>query len=185
MASDHHGLAPPIDSRAADCAEAAADDADDPAVGIAGEQREASGELDHPEDDQDPAHRVEVGEDVPRVVHEDVRAVQRADAVDDVERSRDQQQNRCECGSTRTSHLVPPWLIRSRVRALPATGFSVQCPAGARWSRGCGVRSRSAARSCRRTAAAGCRGAGSRTSPCRGWSGPSCAPFLPAPAGPK
>jgi hypothetical protein len=44
------------------------------------------GELDDPEDDQDPAHRVEVGEDEPLLVDEDVRAVERADAVDDVQR---------------------------------------------------------------------------------------------------
>jgi hypothetical protein len=60
--------------------------------------------LDHAEDDQDPAEGVEVGEDVPLVVDEDVRIVQRADAVDDVERAHNQQQRRCEHRSARASH---------------------------------------------------------------------------------
>src|SRR5215213_3890241 len=105
----------------ADRAQAAADDADDPAVGVAGQKREAAGELDHREHDQRPSERVEVGEDVPRVVGEDVRAVQRADAVDDVERSRDQQQNRRERRSTRTSHSVPP-LVARWLKARDAPG---------------------------------------------------------------
>ena len=92
-------------------AEGGTDDPDDPAVGVAGEQREAHRELDDPEHDHDPAHRVEVGEDVARVVYEDVRAVQSADPVDDVERSRDQQQHCRECGSACTSHAVPPWVM--------------------------------------------------------------------------
>src|SRR3954464_9132600 len=48
-----------------DRAEAAADDPDDPAVGVAGYQRKTSGELDHTEDDQNPAEGVEVAEDEP------------------------------------------------------------------------------------------------------------------------
>ena len=91
-----------------DRAEAGADDPDDPAVGVAGHQREASGELDHPEDDQHPAQGVEVGEDVALVVDEDVRVVQGADAVDDVERAHDHQQRCCEQGSTGAAH---PYLL--------------------------------------------------------------------------
>ena len=59
-----------------DRANASADDADPAAVGVAGDQREASGQLDGPDDDQRPAQRVEVGEDVPLVVDEDVCIVQ-------------------------------------------------------------------------------------------------------------
>ena len=39
------------------------------------------------------------------VVDEDVGIVQGADAVDDVERARDQQQRRCEYGPAGTSHV--------------------------------------------------------------------------------
>ena len=42
---------------------------------VAGVQRKAAGELDQAEEDQDPAHGVEVGEDVPLVVDEDVRVI--------------------------------------------------------------------------------------------------------------
>src|SRR5829696_8508394 len=48
-----------------DRAEAAADDPDDPAVGVAGHQRESAAELNHTEDDQYPAEGVEVGQYVP------------------------------------------------------------------------------------------------------------------------
>ena len=41
-----------------DRAKAAADDPKDPAVRVAGHQREASGELNHTEDDQDPPQGV-------------------------------------------------------------------------------------------------------------------------------
>ena len=71
---------------------------------IAGKQRKACRELDHPEDDQDPAHGVEVGEDVPLVVYEGVRIVQGADPVDDVERADNQQKRRRQHGSTYTAH---------------------------------------------------------------------------------
>src|SRR5918992_1214140 len=67
-------------------------------------------EDDDAEDDQNPAQGVEVCEDVPLVAGEDVRAVQRADPVDDVERADDHQQGRREYDSTCTSHLVPPRL---------------------------------------------------------------------------
>src|SRR5215204_4733260 len=52
-------------------AEPCADVADDPAEGLAPEQRETSGELDHADDDQHPAKGVEVRKDVPLVVGED------------------------------------------------------------------------------------------------------------------
>ena len=58
-ASDHHGSLPPIDSNALDRPEAAGDDADHPAEGVAGHQREAGGELDHTEHDHHPPERVE------------------------------------------------------------------------------------------------------------------------------
>jgi hypothetical protein len=79
-----------------DRTDTAGGDADDPAVGVAAEQREAAGELERAEGDQDPPQRVEVVEDEPLVVDEDVGAAQRANAVDDVQRSDDQQQDRCE-----------------------------------------------------------------------------------------
>src|SRR5918994_7846964 len=56
----------------ADRAEAAADDSNDPAERVARDERKASAELNHTEDDQDPTQGVEVGEDVPLVVGEDV-----------------------------------------------------------------------------------------------------------------
>src|SRR3954462_14114628 len=84
----------------ADGAEAGGGDADDPAVGVAGEQRQAGRELDDPEDDQGPAQGVEVVEDEPLVVHEDAGVAQRADAVEDIEPSDDQQQRRDERRST-------------------------------------------------------------------------------------
>ena len=64
-----------------------------------------STELDNAEEDQDPAKGVEVGEDEPRVVHEYVRVVQGADAVDDVERAHKQQQRCCEHDSASTSRI--------------------------------------------------------------------------------
>src|SRR5688572_24165657 len=45
----------------ADRTEAATDDPDDPAVGVARHQGDASGELNQPKHDENPAHRVEVG----------------------------------------------------------------------------------------------------------------------------
>src|SRR3954470_10959688 len=85
--------------------EAAADDADEAAPGITGHQREPTGELDHPEDDQHPTHRVEIREDVPGVVHVEIRIGNRPDAVNDVERSHHQQQDRHEYRSTCSSHV--------------------------------------------------------------------------------
>src|ERR671910_2994294 len=87
-----------------DRAEAAGDDPDQPSVGRTAHQREAAGELDHPEDDQHPAKGVEVCEYEPRVVDEDVRIVEGADAVDDVDRAHNQQHDGCEHDPTRTSH---------------------------------------------------------------------------------
>ena len=69
-------------------------------------------ELDHPKDDQDPAHGVEVGEYIPLVVYEDIRIVQGTDPIDDVERARNQQQRCCQQGSTHTSHYYLLGLIR-------------------------------------------------------------------------
>ena len=59
---------PPIDSSAPIRTRTWADDPDQPAVRSTQTRREAAGELNHAEDDQHRAHRVEVGEDVPRVV---------------------------------------------------------------------------------------------------------------------
>ena len=98
------GMVPTDGQQSPDCAEAAADYSDHPPVGVARHQREASGELDHTEDDENPAERVEVRQDEPRVVDEDVRIVQGADAVDDVDRAHDQQDDGCEYDATRTSH---------------------------------------------------------------------------------
>ena len=68
------------------------------------------------------------------------------------------------------------WLIQPCCSFLEFVGFQ---------EAGCGAphrrpRSRSAARSCRRTARAGCRGAGSGTSPCPRWSGSSCPQGCPS-----
>src|SRR5215207_3467349 len=89
-----------------DRAEAAADDPNHPTIDVAGHQREAPRQLDHPEDDQHPAERVQVGEDVPRVIGVEVRVGDRADPVDDVERPHDQQEDRGEYDSTCTSQLA-------------------------------------------------------------------------------
>jgi hypothetical protein len=91
-----------------DRTEATADDADHPAEGAAGHQREASAKLDHPEDDQDPAEGVEVGENEPLVVDENVRIIQGADPIDDVERAHNQQHGRREQNSARAPH---PYLL--------------------------------------------------------------------------
>jgi hypothetical protein len=83
-----------------DRAEAAADDRQDTAVRVARHQRQPSGELYQPEDDGDPTQGVQIGEDEPLVIDEDVRAVQRADPIDDVQHADDQQQRRRERHTT-------------------------------------------------------------------------------------
>ena len=85
-------------------------------------QRKAGDELDNPEDDQDPAQRVEVVEYEPRVVNEDVGVVKGADAVDDVDDAHKQQHDACENHTSSTSHLL-----------LLSIG-SARCPAiASRW----------------------------------------------------
>jgi hypothetical protein len=57
---------------------------------------------------------VEVGEDVPPVVGEDVRTVQRADAVDDVDGTRKNEQRCREKGPTDALHRAPPQVDDAR-----------------------------------------------------------------------
>src|SRR5688500_5887588 len=80
-AQEEHGQRPPRIAVAhrqqgADRAEAGSDDSDHPAERVAGEQREPSGELDDTEDDQEPAHRVEVREHESLVSDEHSGAIQ-------------------------------------------------------------------------------------------------------------
>jgi hypothetical protein len=86
---------------------------------VTGEQREAAGELDQPDDDQDPAERIEVVEYVPSVVDEDPRVAQGADAVEDVDDARDQQQSAGKDDATRTSHVCPLYFAARFVAARP------------------------------------------------------------------
>jgi hypothetical protein len=107
IASDHHGCVPPIDSSRLKRANRGRDDPDDPAVGSAAEEREPGGELDHADDDRDPPPRVETREHVLRAI-EEMSVAHRSDAVDDVERARDQQQNRDAQRPAHTSHMRFP-----------------------------------------------------------------------------
>ena len=91
-----------------DRAEGRPEDPHEAAERVAAEQQEPADELDQPEDDQDPAQRVQVVEDVPLVFDEDVRPVQSADPLQDVERAGDQQQRRGEHDPTGTAHHEPP-----------------------------------------------------------------------------
>ena len=95
-----------MDRNCADGAKAAADDSEHPAEGVARQQRGPSGELDDSQDDQYPTEGVEVIENEPLVVYEDVGVVQSADAVDEVDEPREQQQESCKRDTTGTSHLV-------------------------------------------------------------------------------
>src|SRR3954452_3053836 len=90
--SDHHGLLPPTESSAPIAPRLAPMTPMTRPNALPMNQREAPGQLDHPEDDQDPAHGVEAGEDEALIVDEDVRTVQGADAVDDVDEARHQEQ---------------------------------------------------------------------------------------------
>src|SRR5215204_1316374 len=124
--------------------QAARGDPDEPAPRVAAHERYPRGELDEAHDDEDPPHRVEVREDEAPVADEDVRVVKRSDAVDDVQGADDQQQDRGESGSARTSHghfllgvrptVSPPpaeshhpggmkslWLQRMRTMKIPQT----------------------------------------------------------------
>jgi hypothetical protein len=109
-----------------DRAEAAGDDADQPTVRVPGQQRETAGELNNADDDQEPSHRAQIREDVPRVVRIEIRVSNRADPIDDVERAHQQQQDRRKDDSTGTSHLgllpVTGYPIGGRVPGLPLTG---------------------------------------------------------------
>src|SRR3954451_11066699 len=123
----------------ADRSEARAGDPDDPAERLACHQREARGELDHAEDDQDPTHGVEVGEDEPRVVDEDPGVIERSDAVDDVERAHDHQQRRRENCPAHTSHsallcalfmVAPTFDRRGAAAHRPIGVIRLRYPAG-------------------------------------------------------
>jgi hypothetical protein len=91
------------------------EDRDHPTEGSAAHQREPGGELDDAHDDRDPAPGVEAREHVLRVV-EEMSIADRGNAVDDVQRARDQQQNRNEQRPTQTSHMCFPCLPGRRLR---------------------------------------------------------------------
>jgi hypothetical protein len=52
---------------------------------------------------------MEAGEDVLRVVDKETGVSYGCDAVDDVENSRNHQQDPYEQSTSHTSHLLPPW----------------------------------------------------------------------------
>src|SRR3954453_3967563 len=129
------GVRPADRQQCGDRAQAGGGDADDAPPGVAGHQRHSSGQLDQPDDDQHPPQRVEVGEDEAPVVREDVRVVQRPDAVDDVQGADDQQQYRGETDSARTSHGhtsfgIRPTLWRAPRRAHHPIGTMRQATGG-------------------------------------------------------
>src|SRR5437764_2865147 len=74
----------------------------------AGQEREPRDDLDDAQDDGDPAPAVQAREHVLRVVGEEMRIAHGAEAVDDVERPRDQQQDRGERSPAQTSQVESP-----------------------------------------------------------------------------
>ena len=104
MASDHHGCVPPIDSSDSSAPKMAAKIPITRPKAPPLISENPGGELDDADDDRDPAPGVEAREHVLRVV-EEMSVADRGDAVDDVQRARDQQQNRNEQRPTQTSHV--------------------------------------------------------------------------------
>ena len=102
--------------------DAACDHSDDPAVGVARQKREAARELEYTDDYQDPSESVQVTEDQPRIVDEDIRVVQRSDAIDDVQHSDDQQHDPGENDSSSTPHFET-FLVEPGPDARPSTSL--------------------------------------------------------------
>src|ERR1700732_1882886 len=80
------------------------EDGDHPPVQVAGEQRERSSELDRAQDDGDPPPRVKTAEDVTFFGDVEARIRDSGDAVEEVQRAHDQEQNPDEHRSSHASY---------------------------------------------------------------------------------
>ena len=96
-AEEEHGERPPWvvaaeRQQGADRAEAGGGDPNDSSVGCTAHQRDTASQLYQPKDDQHPAERVEVREKVSSVASENSRAIEGAEAIEDIYYARQEQQ---------------------------------------------------------------------------------------------
>src|SRR5882672_8103250 len=91
------------------------DDAYHPPIQVSGEERERRCQLDGGQDDRDPSPCVYTAEDVPFAGDVEARIGDSRDAVEEVQRAHDQQQDRDEPRASYTSGRISsrsaPWIF--------------------------------------------------------------------------